>query len=62
MGPNQTDKQRKPERKQKDNLHNGRKEFQMMQLTRASSLEYTSNLYNSTAKKPTIQFKNGQKT
>ena len=28
-----------------------------MQLTRAYSLEYTSNLYNSTAKKPTTQWK-----
>ena len=43
--------QRKPKRKQKDNLENGRKEFQKMQLTRASSLEYTNNLHNSTAKK-----------
>ena len=34
----------------------------MMQLTRAWSLEYTSNLYKSTAKKPTTQWKNGQKT
>ena len=31
----------------------------MMQLTRAYSLEHTSNLINTTAKKPTTQWKNG---
>ena len=46
----------------KDNLQNGREYFQMIQLTRASSLKYMSNLYNSTAKKPTTKMKNGQKT
>ena len=35
----------------------GENKFQMMQLTRASSLKYTNNLYNSTAKKPTTQLK-----
>ena len=39
MGPNQTDKafaqRRKPRGKQKDSLQDGRKYFQMMQLTRA---------------------------
>ena len=34
----------------------------MMQWIRASSLAYTSNLYNSTAKKPTTQWKNRQTT
>ena len=38
----------------KDNLWNGRKQFQMMQLTRTSSLKITNNLYSSTAQKPTI--------
>ena len=33
-----------------------------MHLTSAYSLECKSNLYNSTAKKPTTQLKNGQKT
>jgi len=31
-------------------------------MTKASFLKYTSNLYNSTAKKPTMHGKNGQKT
>ena len=39
MEPNQTDElfaqRKKPKRKQKDNLQNGRKQFQTMQLTRA---------------------------
>ena len=66
MRPNQTDKllhsKRNNKSKQKDNLVKGRKQFQMMQLTRASSLDYKSNLYNSTAKWQTNQRKNGQKT
>ena len=32
-----------------------------MQLTRASSLKYTNNLYNSAPKKPITQMKNGQR-
>ena len=51
-------------KEKKDNFlgENGRKQFQMMQLIRSSSLKYTSTLYKSTAKKPTTQWKNGQKT
>ena len=57
MGPNQTDKLLHSKGNQKDNLQNGRKWFQAMQQTRASSLKYTNNIYNLTAKKPTTQCK-----
>ena len=53
---------KKPQKKPtKGNVQNGRKLFQVMQLIRAYSLEYTNNLDNSTGKKSTTQWKNGQK-
>ena len=42
---------------QKDNLQNERKQFKIMQLARALSLKYTTNLYNLTAKKIKIKKK-----
>ena len=58
MGPNQTDnlfysKRNLKKKKKKDNLQNGRKQFQMMQLTRAYSLKGKNHLYNSTTKEAT---------
>ena len=65
MGPNQTGKlfaqQRKPKRKQKDNLQNGRNTSNDATDNGLTS-KISNNLYNSTAKKPIKQWKNGQKT
>ena len=53
-GNKQTNKQTKT-KTQKDNLWNGKKYLQMMQLTRASSLKHTNNSYNAI---PTTTTKN----
>ena len=66
MGPNQNDKllhsKGNEKEKKKTTYTMGENSFKWMQWTRAQSLKYTNNLYNSTAKKPTTQWKNGQKT
>ena len=65
MGPNQTDKLLHSKGNQKENK---KTTYRMEKIVsndatdKGLSLKYTNNLYNSTAKKPTTQWKNGQKT
>ena len=57
LGPNQTDKILHRKGNQKDKLQNQRKEFKMMQLTGAQSLEYTR--LNAKNTKPNGKMSNG---
>ena len=68
MGPNQTDKLFQCKGNYKKKPKRQLKEWEKIasndatNLTRAQSLKHTINLYNSTAKKPTTEWKNGPKT